>query len=61
MPERDSRLGPVTRLGVTFVVLLLVAIGLPPLPFAIGGDSPVRVTIIADPSGPTVPGGTISY
>ena len=57
----NSGPGRIARLGVTFLVLLLVVMGLPPLPFAIGGDSPVRVTIVADPAGPTTGGRTITY
>ena len=53
--------GRVTRLLVTFVVLLLVVIGLPPLPFAIGEPSPVQVTMVTASVGPTAPGETISY
>ncbi len=57
----DRGPGRLARLGVTFLVVLLVIMGLPPLPFAIGGDSPVRVTIVADPPGPTARGETITY
>ena len=57
----DHGPGRITRLGVTLLVVLLVVMGLPPLPFAIGGDSPVRVAMAADPAGPTTNGRTITY